>query len=288
MGKALKPLIIVVFVLSIGALVLGIMLYGKREVMKGRIVKLESSTQEVARNIKYTGLNATQLMDYEAMDSQLRPLTVAAKNTYEEMITTSNNLVSTEGTLKQTKSTLERTETDLQVSQEKATGLEDTVTQKEAQVAQKTRQIGDLESERDELSTQIDGLKNEVSVAQAELADAVAAAASWKKAFDDEVRIGQNIGTGDGGPGQDIDFSGRVLLADTEWNFVVIDGGKESKLVDNAILLIHRASNPVGKIRIRRVEERVAIGEIVKKWQGQNVVAGDEVISPKGAASAAI
>ena len=130
MGKALKPLVIVVFILSAAALALGVLLYGKREILKGRIVKLEDSTQSVARNIQFSSLNVAQLQDFEAMDGQIRPLGQAVKNTFDELVSTSNTLVQTQDTLKETKSSLEQTKSDLQASQDTVAELEEAALQR--------------------------------------------------------------------------------------------------------------------------------------------------------------
>ena len=79
----------------------------------------------------------------------------------------------------------------------------------------------------------------------------------------------------------DLDVSGRVLVANPEWNFVVIDKGKRAALKPNFLLLVHRDTEPVGKIRIRKVEEDLAIAEIVQAWEDRQLDAGDEFISPK-------
>ena len=55
MAKALKPLVIILLLLSITSLTLGILLFGKREVLKGRTQKLEQSVLALA-----SSLNAAQ------------------------------------------------------------------------------------------------------------------------------------------------------------------------------------------------------------------------------------
>mgnify|MGYP001610709413 CR=1 FL=1 len=54
MGKLLRVLVIILLVLSIVALVLGIMLFNKREILKGRTQKLEEAMKELASTIEDT------------------------------------------------------------------------------------------------------------------------------------------------------------------------------------------------------------------------------------------
>ena len=52
MGKLLRVLIIVLLVLSVVSLVLGIMLFNKREILKGRTQKLEEAVKQIASTIE--------------------------------------------------------------------------------------------------------------------------------------------------------------------------------------------------------------------------------------------
>jgi hypothetical protein len=285
MAKALKPLIIAVFVLSLAALALGFMLFLQREQIKGRITKLERSHQDIASNIKYGELSLTRLQDIEAMDSQIRGIGQATLNTFEELVTTSNSLVETRTTLAQTEENLETTRTELSASQTKVAELEDTLISRNAQITRQQNEITEMETANEELTFQVDGLRNEMQLTLAKLSDAERDARYWREEYDKEV-VARRPTSGDPFAQEStVDFAGRVLLVMEDWNFVIIDGGKNSELADNVVLLIHRGEEPVGKIRVRRVEDHVALADIVQKWEGRSPAAGDEVISTQGGPS---
>lgn len=284
MAKALKPLMIAVCVLSIGALALGVMLFLQREQVKGRVTKLERSHQDIASAIQYEDLSLTRLKEYEAMDSQIRGLNQATRNTFDELVTTSNTLVETRTTLASTEADLETTRSELSTSETKVADLEDETTRKNTQIARQSNQITDLETTAEELTFQVDGLENEVEITLARLGDAEQRAQFWKAEHDKQVEsFARRNSDGTSFEDSNINFEGRVLLVADDWNYVIIDGGKDSELTDNVHLLVFRGGDPVGKIKVRRVEDDVAIAEIVKKWEGRSPTAGDEVISPGGA-----
>ena len=283
MSKLLKPLIIVLFLLSIGALVLGTMLYQKREIVKGRTQKLENAVTAVARNLKYPGLNAEMLKDLSAMDGQLNPVTTKAQETQRNLEATTESLAQTQQTLQETEATLAATQGDLQQATDRIAALEEDVTARQGEIDRQKTQIAGLEGERDDLNNQVSQLRNDIELAQASLTDLEREYDSLNKAFEDCVRKEVMIsGTADvAGPTMDPNFAARVLLVNPEWNFVIIDKGSMDELRENAVLLVHRDSEPIGKVRVSRMAESISVAEIMSTWEGAKPDAGDEVISPK-------
>jgi hypothetical protein len=287
MAKALKPLLFAVCVLSVGALALGVMLFLQREQIKGRITNLERSHQDIASNLQYNDLNMARLQDLDSMDAQIRGLTQAARNTFDELTATSNTLVQTRTTLAGTEEDLETTRAELASSETKVAELEDTLISRNAQITRQTDQISELDAANEELTYQVDGLQNEMQNTLALLQDAEQQARYWRAEFDKEVRSRPSTTPSGSDPFEQstVEFAGRVLLVSEDWNFVIIDGGKNSELTDNVVLLIHRGTEPVGKIRVRMVEDKIALADIVQKWEGRSPAAGDQVISTHGTSS---
>jgi hypothetical protein len=288
MAKTLKPLIIVLLLMSIASLVLGVLLYEKREFLQGRADKLAQGAVSVAGAIGYQNLSDSALGEYEQVDSAMTGLSRAAKVQHDELVDTSERLATTKGELDLTRKNLEITETELQDTQNQVTELESTVTAKNQEITRKDRKISGLEDSNGELTSQVDQMGEELNLAKDDMEIRVAEKESLQKAYDelyeDWIVATTGKGTG-GGVDADIDISGQVLVVSAEWNFVVIDKGSLHELKPNVLLLVHRNTEPVGKILIKKVEEEMSIGEIVQAWEGRTLVEGDEFISPKAPSS---
>lgn len=283
MDKLVKPLIFVMLVLSVVALTLGVMLFGKREVLKSRVQNLEGAADNIAQAIRYPGLNKTALMDPAAMGGQINALRQAAANQYDTLEQTKDTLAKTEDKLKQTEDTLATTESNLQQSRDTAARLESDVRAKDTELAQKDTEIQQLEDERMNLTAQVEAAREEVNQRMGELADARAEYEALQRAYDDEVR--RNLAQSATQTGDIImasDVAGNILSVNPEWNFVVLDIGADDGLKANAVMLVHRGAELVGKIRISDVRKDLSVAEIVSGSLLLPIQQGDGVITPQG------
>jgi hypothetical protein len=73
-------------------------------------------------------------------------------------------------------------------------------------------------------------------------------------------------------------LTGKVLVYDPKWQFVVLDVGAEAGMLERGELLVSRDGKLVGKVRVSRVEKDRAIGNVVAGW-GAEVTEGDVVIA---------
>lgn len=284
MSKAIQPLVIVLFILSIGALALGYILFGQREILKGRTAKLQNSHQEIARNIKMKGsLDMAALQDYERMDAPIRTVKQATKTLQTNYETTTNDLAVTKTDLAETKQTLQVTRTELQASQEEVADLEVTVQERDGEIARNVRTIATLEQEKTDLTSKTEGLENEVALMQADIRDWEAKYESCDDAYQQLVVEYQRDESGQGDPA--VQFFGEILIVNSDWDFVVINGGSNDELETNMVFLVHRGPDPVGKIRIRKVDTNLSIAEIVTLWEDRSFAEGDSVVPPEGASS---
>ena len=283
MSKLLKPLIIAMLVLSIGALVLGTLLYQKREIVKGRTQKLQDSVATIAQNLEYKRLNKDSLKNLDSMGTELGALTAAAKEKQNELVATIETLDQTKTTLASTEETLETTKTELRQSEDQVAALEEDVAAKQSEISRKETQIAGLEEETANLSDEVSKLENEYTLAQAELDDLNAEYMNLEEAYKEIIRTQTANNTNGDTPGilPIVDVEGKVLVVNPEWNFVIIDKGSEDELRENVILLVHRGSEPIGKVRISLVQDSIAIAEIVSSWDDATPVEGDDVISPQ-------
>lgn len=279
MSKALTPIVIIVLLLSIGSLILGINLFSKREVIKGRVQKTEQTLAQVAKNIRYDGFNVGSLAaeDVEGlsrMQAPLNQLAAAAQVQYDDLQNTKQDLEKTRQDLSMTKDELARTQSDLDRALAKVDNLEETLTEKEAEIASQNTRIENLEQEKISLSVQIDEVNNKLAQSEDELRDAMDKVATLEQTINlMELEMGQGrtraIPKG---------LTGRIMHVNKEWNFVVIDLGSDDGLVPNAEMLIHREDQLVGKILISGLSRDMSIAELESDWTQSAVKEGDLVV----------
>lgn len=283
MGKLVKPLIFVMLVLSLVSLTLGILLFGRRELLKRRVQTLENGAESFAQAIRYPGLSKTALMDPDAMGGQIRALQQAARNQYETLEETKETLAKTEGQLQQTKNTLASTEATLQQTQDTVARLEGDVRTKDNEIAQRNSEVMRLEDDKLGLEREVEMARNQIDRHMNELADARAEYESLQQAYEAEVRRSLALSSPDTGDViMSSDVAGRVLSVNPEWNFVILDIGSEEGLRANAIMLVHRGTEFVGKVRISDVRQDLSVAEIVHDSLLLPIHQGDGVIAPQG------
>jgi hypothetical protein len=286
MAKALKPLIIVLFILSIVSAVLGGLLFGKREILKDSVKKMVTGYIAVARNIEYKQLNPTNLEDYDLIDSELNGIKQAAKNKQGDLVETKGNLEETEKELGNTEDELEVTRTELQETEDQVVELQNDVSQQSNELADKEGTISDLKEEKSGLLGQVGDLESDLAARVDELNDWKADYADLKEDFDNLViDVDSAVGDGSTTPVDIMDVRGRILVVDSDWNFVIIDKGRNEELQPNVVFIVHRDQEPVGKIRVRKVQDNLSIAEISHTWDGQSFTAGDEYIPPRSSAT---
>jgi len=286
MAKALKPLIIILFILSLVSVVLGGLLFGKREILKGSVEKMLAGYVAIARNIEYKQLNQTNLADYESMDAELGGIKEAAKIKQSELVETLANLEESEKQLGNTRDELEVTRTELQETEDQVVALQDDVSSKSRELADKAEAISDLKEEKTDLIGQVGKLESDVADTVGLLNDWKADYADLREEFDSlVVTINDAVGDGSTTPVDVMDVRGKILIVDSQWNFVIIDKGRNEELQPNVVFIVHRDEKPVGKIRVRKVQDNLSIAEISHIWEGQSFAEGDEYIPPRASAT---
>ena len=280
MAKALKPIVVVLLLLCIVSLVLGIQLFGKREVLKGRVQKNEQALALIAKNIRYDAFNVGSLAaeDEEgliAMQAPLGQLAASAQVLYDNLQNTKQDLETTKQDLNTTKDELARTQSDLDRANEKITALNTSITEKNDQLSKQETRIDGLEQDKVNFQIQIDDLNNKLVQVEDELRD------SQDKVLTLEQTVSQlEIELGGDGRTHALPkgLTGRVLFVNKDWNFVVIDLGSDDGLVQNAEMLIHRKDELIGKITISGISRKMAIAELQPEWAQSTVKEGDFVV----------
>ena len=278
MAKALKAFIVVLLLLSIASLVLGIMLFGKREVLKARTQKNEAALAKISQNLRFEGFNAAELVVQDAaglpsMDAPLNRLAAAADNQYNELQLTKEDLSRTKTELATTKDELTATQGELARTQDQVKQLNNTVAEKNAEIARKEDQVATLEQEKASQQVQIDELNNTIATMEDEKQDLKDKVVTLEQTI---VELEALTGDSAGRP-LPRGLSGKVVLVNKDWNFVVLDLGSDDGLVPNAEMLVHRGDKLVGKIQISGVTRQMAIADIDASWTTAQVREGDFV-----------
>lgn len=272
MAKALKVVIVIILLLSIAALVLGIVLFSQRGTLKGRTQKTEQAIVSIAGKLHFEGLDVAMLKDYKQMQAPLDQVTVAAENRYEELQNTKADLETTRGELTKTKDDLAKTRTELDVSKAKVTELTDNLEAKEAELAQSKGRVDQLEQDKAGLQTQIDEMNNQLVKSEEEMRDCQDQVATLDKIIKD-----MEASTG-GKKLLPVGLTGRIIAVNPDWNFVILDLGSDSGLVPGAEMIVHRGDQLVGRVHISAVQKNMAVAEILSDWEQAPVQEGDNVL----------
>ncbi|HMP90512.1 MAG TPA: hypothetical protein PJ991_09935 [Kiritimatiellia bacterium] len=279
MAKVLKPVVVILLLLCIGSLVLGIQLFGKREVLKGRVQKTEQALSSIARNIRADNFNVNALAATDAdsltrMDAPLRQLAASAQVVYDDLQNTRQDLETTRQDLSMTKDELARSLADLDRARAQVDNLNQSITEKNGQIARQETRIDGLEQDKVSLQIQIDDLNNQIVQSEDELRDAQDKILSLEQTVG---QLEQELGYGKQRP-MPKGLTGRILFVNKDWNFVVIDLGSDDGVVQNAEMLIHRKDALVGKVTISGLSRKMAIAELQPDWAQATVREGDFVV----------
>ncbi len=183
-------------------------------------------------------------------------------------------------------------------AEEKATGSEvelaraqNAKAELEAKLQASERQVADLQKRvadaaiggvgaeigpANDLKTQLNDTRQQLDAAEQEkavLADKIKAAQDRVAAMEEEKKRRQ---AGANRPG----VHGTVLAVNQAYNFVVLSMGDRQGVVPNSEMLVMRAGEFIGKIRISSVEPTTCIGDILTNTlaRGVQVQPGDTVI----------
>lgn len=70
---------------------------------------------------------------------------------------------------------------------------------------------------------------------------------------------------------------GKILKANREYNFVIVDLGKKNGLTRDTVLTVYRDDKAVGDIEIEKLYDEMAVGKSTFEWVGDEIAVGDIV-----------
>lgn len=277
MGKMIKPLVVVLLVLSIVSLILGSMLFGKRELLKVRTQKLEAGVTAIAKSVRLEAFNQQALVvndkaNLPDMDQPLKDIALAGNLLYEDLQNTKTDLEKTTEELGTIKATLAQTEGALASAKQEVGRMEGSLETANNELAGMRPMISQLEAEKGALQANIDGLNEQIARSEEQMRDMADKVNALEKTVD-ELETGLDIGkTVPKG------LTGRILAVNPYWNFVVLDIGKGSGLISNTDMLVHRNDKLIGKVHVSAVKDDMSIAEIVNDWEQSPIREGDNVL----------
>lgn len=191
----------------------------------------------------------------------------------------------TKQVLTQTKDTLAKTEEDLNGTKQQLATAQDSLAKTKADL---TKAVEDRKTSEAMLAKwETLGLKPEqISQLVKDLkksTDNIAALEDEKKILNRNITELDNrlkILLGDEGYVVKLppDTKGHVLVVDPKWNFVVLDLGSDKQMLEGGILMVHRNSKLVGKVRIREVMANRCVANVLPGWTLGDIEEGDQVI----------
>ncbi len=283
MKMAMQVVVVVLLLLSGAALVMGLILFQQREMLKGRTLKLEAAIKQVAGTLEAGDdsdqklvIPDDQLKTYKqkpggpaAMDIPLNRLGLAAKDQLGRLNGTRATLKDTRETLAKTEDELRITQTNLATAKAEIVSLNATVAARDATIVARDDTIKDLERDKIELNTKIEGQNTRIANLEAETnkfaEQVVGLETEVKKLKDDLAR--RTTGDQPAVPVLAKGQHGKVLYVDPEWNFLIISLSTEESQKNvglNLELIIHRADQLVGKVRVKAIENNMAVADIVR------------------------
>ena len=279
MGKLIKPLVVVLLIASITALTLGSMLFGKRELLKARTLKLEAGLEKIARSVRVEKFNknALKVTDKEQLsriDKPIRDIALAGDLLCEEIENTKTDLATRTTELNSITESLAQKENELVALQQTIKQVEDELSSTRADLSQALPSLEQFRDKENSLQATIDDLNSQLSQADVEKRDLQVHIQTLEESITDlETEMGAEAGkTVPKG------LTGFVLAVNSDWNYVVLDIGTKAGLIAETEMLVHRDDKLVGKVHVSDVKSNMAIAEIMNDWQQFPIREGDRVL----------
>lgn len=283
MAKALKIFVVLILLLSGGALYLSYELFNKREVLKYRTQAGENILANIATALESTNFNKTALIadttnDFPRMAAAQKSVHADAINVFANGKALGLDLTNTLGRLDETNKVLAATLATLAEREAEIVRLNETVNQKNTEIAQKEGQINELKTAKTALEDQVRDRDDKIAKNEElikDLKDEIKANVEDIRRMEAEIAQLTDRGVE---PYIRPGTAGRVLKVSDDWNFVVLNIGTNVKLLPNGRMFVHRGDKLVGRVRIAVVNKNMSIAEIERDWSQGDIKEGDFVV----------
>jgi cell shape-determining protein MreC len=271
-----KVFCIVAIICSIGAAITGFLLANKKSQYAGQLAAVEDALRKAPAPVQYNA-------DFKINTDEPAATVLRANDALDK---TKTELASTQKSLSDTQSQLTSAQAEIQK-------LTTELTSTKRELEAKTTALAESEKKRQESDAALKAMNNklggrsldEVLASLDESNEKVKVLSAEKKIIEDSLAQAQK----DLNRLQELDrlraeskapleLSGRVLAINKQWNFVVLDVGKDDKLVEGVDLTVYRGDTLIGKVRSVSVEANTAIADILPEWTKTEIQVGDKVL----------
>lgn len=73
-------------------------------------------------------------------------------------------------------------------------------------------------------------------------------------------------------------LKGMVKVVDPKWDFVVLDIGANHGVLQNGVMMVHRDSKLIGKVKIVNVMGDRCVANVMPGWMSREIKEGDQVL----------
>lgn len=218
---------------------------------------------------------------------------IAARNDFEDKMKkqtarankAESDLAKTRDTLNTTSNTLVKTEEELNGTKQQLATTQDGLNKTRTELAKSIETRKELEatlSKWDQLGVTPEQVRETIARLKVQQ-DAIAALEDEKGILSRRVTELTNklmllTGPEDYVVPLPAETKGTVVAVDPKWNFVVLNLGETNKMLEGGVLMVHRDSKLVGKLRIREVLPKTSIATVLPGWSLADVEEGDIVI----------
>jgi hypothetical protein len=195
-----------------------------------------------------------------------------------------NNLASTSNLLNQTKATLAKTEEELNGTKQQLSTVQDNLKKTSGELTKANEDRRNLQAEMskwEQLNVKPEGVRAMIADLKTK-ENAIAALEDEKTILSRQVDVLQNkvkLLVGDNYEVQlPAGTRGSVVAVDPKWNFVILDIGANKRILEGGVLMVHRNSQLVGKVRINEVLPDRSIASAIPGWNLGDIEEGDQVL----------
>jgi hypothetical protein len=202
-----------------------------------------------------------------------------ADKTEKWLAATNVVLTQTRGTLAKTQEELNNTKQQLAAAQ---SSLQKTQADLAAEVAkrkdfeaqlEKFRQLGYTPEQIVQLRDNFKKASDAIEALEVEKAILSRQVAEWKNKYHSLIGGEEYVAPLPSGT------KGKIVAVDPKWNFVVLNIGKDKGILERGVLLVHRESKFVGKVRIAEVMDSRSIANVMPGTALDEIREGDQVLS---------
>lgn len=293
MDKALKAFIFVNLIMSALVITFGLQTFNTRQVLKAEALELEQTAANISNSLKWGETVAwedegsaqplafsfsqpAKGEDLPFLKTELEPLGRFAATRQAQLAQRNAQLVQTRSTLKDTEVELAARTRDLESTVKKENDLNRELTKTNAELANAKANAASLQTAKSEKEQDIRGKNDNLTNLNNSLADLEIDLDAMLQERDNALADYERCKNGAAGKEQKSREArgqkGRVLAVNPDWEYVIIEKG-DTEVDRDYEAFVHRGREFVGKITIRRVEDQLAIAEIMT----ESVAEGDQI-----------